>query len=123
MRRMNQYDIHHEHTPLSDFELDAMVHEIIHLFPNCGEKTVSGRLKSSGIFIQRDRIREAIQRVDPLGIRERCRRVLHRRKYQVSSPNALWHLDGYQTHSMALRHSWWYRRFQQIDHIFEGCNQ
>ena len=33
--------------------------------------------------------------MDPSGVRERCRSVLHRRKYSVPSSNALCHLDGY----------------------------
>ena len=48
-----------------------------------------------GLRIQRERIRESIQRVDPTGIEGRVRRALHRRVYSVASPNALWHLDGY----------------------------
>ena len=40
-------------------------------------------------------MRESISRVDPNGVQMRCRRVLHRRKYAVSYPNALWHIDGY----------------------------
>ena len=39
-------------------------------------------------------MREAIHRVDP-GVQMRCRQVLHRRTYKVSSPNALRHIDGY----------------------------
>ena len=84
-----------DYTPLSDQELDTIVQEIASLFPNCGEKTVSGRLKSRGILIQRERVRESLRRVDPSGVRSRCRTVLHRRKYSVSSPNSLWHVDGY----------------------------
>lgn len=40
-------------------------------------------------------MRESIRRVNPSGIQARIRRVLHRRTYQVDSPNALWHLDGH----------------------------
>lgn len=79
-RRMNEYNIHREYR---------------FCLINCGEKTISGRLRSSGVNIQRERIRESIRRVDPSGIRARCRCILHRRTYHVSSPNALWHLDGY----------------------------
>ena len=92
---MNNYNIHHEFTHIPDAELDSTVQEILHMFPSCGEKTISGRLKSSGLIIQRDHVRESIYRVDPNGVQMRCRRVLHRRKYAVSSPNALWHIDSY----------------------------
>ena len=95
-RKMKQYGIIlHNYAPLSDSELDTIVKEITSLFPQCGEKTVSGRLKSRGIVIQRERVRESLRRVDPSGVRSRCRNILHRRTYSVTSPNALWHIDGY----------------------------
>ena len=80
---------------LSDTELDSIVSEITPLFPRSGEKTISGIFKSRGILIQHERVRESLRRVDTSGVRERCRSVLHCRKYSVSSSNALWHLDGY----------------------------
>ena len=58
-------------------------------------KNITGRLRSQGILVQRERIRESIRRVDPIGVELRARRVLHRRMYCVECPNALWHLDGY----------------------------
>lgn len=82
------------YTVISDVELDEKVHEITSIFPNCGEKTVSGRLNSMGIIVKRQSIRESLHRVDPIGVISR-RNVLHRRKYNVNSPNTLWHIDGY----------------------------
>lgn len=83
-RRMKDYGlILHDYSPLSDSKLDALVIEITSLFPLCGEKSVQGRLRSRGIVIKRDRVRESLRRVDPSGIISRCRNVLHRRKYQV----------------------------------------
>ena len=63
------------------------------LSPQSGEKTISGRLKSHGVRVQR-RVRDSLHRIDPSGVRAR-RNVLHRRQYSVPSPNALWHVDGY----------------------------
>jgi hypothetical protein len=80
---------------ISDNQLDTMIKEITTLFPNCGEKTVSGRLKSVDVRVPRRRIRESLQRVDPIGLISRRRGVLTRRKYYVKYPNSLWHLDGY----------------------------
>lgn len=34
-------------------------------------------------------------RVDPRGVQMRFRQVLHRRRYNVTMPNSLWHIDGY----------------------------
>lgn len=53
------------------------------------------RLHCQGILVQRERIRESLRRVDPMGCQLRKRIALHRREYQVKSPNALWHLDGH----------------------------
>ena len=72
-----------------------MVRNISSLHPQCGEKNITGRLRSQGILVQRKRIRESIRRVDPIGVELRARRVLHRRMYCVECPNALWYLDGY----------------------------
>ena len=34
-------------------------------------------------------------RVDPLGVEQRSRHILHRRKYHVPGPNSVWHIDGH----------------------------
>ena len=95
-RRMKKYELSRLNSmSISDSHLDSLVKEITYLFPKCGEKTVNGRLRSCSIRVPRQRIRDSLRRVDPSGICERCRGVLHRRRYQVPSPNALWHLDGY----------------------------
>ena len=80
---------------ISDLELDNAVCEITALFPRIGANSVSGRLRSKGMFIQRERVRQSLRRVDPLLVRSRCRRILHRREYRVPHPNSLWHIDGY----------------------------
>lgn len=62
---------------VTDADLDTYVQEIATLFPRCGEKTVSGRLRSYGIRVPRHRIRECLRRIDPSGVVHRCRGVLH----------------------------------------------
>lgn len=95
-RRMNDLQlIASSYSSISNAELDTLVEEITQLHPRCGEKTICGRLRSNGIRIQRQRIRDSLHRVDPSGIQQRKRHVLHRRIYRVKSANALWHLDGY----------------------------
>ena len=95
-RRMKEYQISiFNSSTISDVDLDSHVREITNLFPRCGEKTVCGRLRSCDIRVPRQRLRESLHRVDPSGIISRCKGVLHRRKYQVPCPNALWHIDGY----------------------------
>ncbi|XP_071830128.1 uncharacterized protein [Apostichopus japonicus] len=71
-----------------------MVSEILLQSPTHGEKMVSGALESKGICIPRERIRQAIRRVDPEGVEMRKKTALKRREYSVAGPNALWHIDG-----------------------------
>ena len=95
-RRMKKYELSHLNSmAVSDAHLDSLVREITSLLPKCGEKTINGRLRSYNIRVPRQRIRASLKRVDPSGIQRRCRGVLHQRRYEVASPNALWHLDGY----------------------------
>lgn len=63
-KRLKEYNVS-RFTVLSDMELDNLVKSVVELFPNCGEKTISGRLKATGVFIQRERVRDAMRRVDP----------------------------------------------------------
>ena len=95
-RRQREYRIRSsDFSTLSDAELDELVGSVILLHPQCGERSVTGYLRSQGHRIQRERIRQCIRRIDPFGVELRARGVLHRRRYHVEAPNSLWHLDGY----------------------------
>lgn len=95
-RRMAQLAIRpSDFSLISDSDLDQLIERIVTFHPQCGEKTATGQLRSQGYKIQRQRIRDSIRRVDPIGVELRSRRSLHRRVYQVESPNSLWHIDGY----------------------------
>ena len=49
----------------------------------------------SGVTIQRQRVRDAMERVDPAGVALRALQPqLQRRQYKVAGPNSLWHIDG-----------------------------
>lgn len=95
-RKLHAYGLStRNYTVISDSDLDNIVLQFSTAFPRCGEKMVRSRLYSQGIHIPRERIRQSLRRVDPLGIERRIRTVLHRRTYEVECPNALWHVDGY----------------------------
>ena len=81
---------------MNDNELDDIVIGILKAFPNVGYKRMAGLLFARGIRLQQSRIRSAMQRVNPEGclLRSLELNVLHRRKYQVYGPLALWHIDG-----------------------------
>ena len=95
-RRLVEFGItSHQFTHISDYDLDQVVGEINSLHPQSGERVIRGHLRSQGIHVQRERVRQSLHRIDPTGVELRARRVLRRRMYHVDSPNALWHLDGY----------------------------
>ncbi len=95
-RRMRDYQIEpNQFSDISDYQLDELVSDLAVCLPDCGIRAIQSMLKSNGIVLQRERVRQSLHRVDPTGIETRLRRRLHRRSYQVSSPNALWHIDGY----------------------------
>ena len=79
---------------LSDSELDEIVQDIRRITPSIGQRLLLGALRARGIHIQRERVRQCLRRVDPIGTALRWRPVLFRRKYSVPTPNSLWHIDG-----------------------------
>ena len=79
---------------IRDDELDQIVSQFVSAFPTSGQNFLDGYLKAHGYRFQRWRIRDSLLRVDPWGIEQRSRRILHRRSYNVPGPNNLWHIDG-----------------------------
>ncbi|KAK6188382.1 hypothetical protein SNE40_004563 [Patella caerulea] len=64
------------------------------LTPGIGQTRIQGTLRSRGLRIQRQRVRDCLKKLDPVGTASRWRQVIQRRKYHVKSPNSLWHIDG-----------------------------
>ncbi len=67
----------------------------VRAYPNSGGRSLAGFLRGLKLKVQRQRVRDSLVRVDPRGVHARFRHVLHRRVFNVSSPNSLWHIDGY----------------------------
>ena len=82
------------YSTITDTALDEQVRNIQCHHEDAGYRMVGGILRSTGYVVQRDRVRQSLRRVDPIGSENRLRRALHRRVYNVPSPNALWHIDG-----------------------------
>ncbi len=80
----------HSYDRVSDADLDNVVAEILETTPQAGRNLVRGSLQSRGIHVQRRRIVEAIQRVDPVTPTLRDSRQIVRRCYSVPCPNFLW---------------------------------
>ena len=53
-----------------------------------------GALKSLGIKVHRERLRESLRRIDTFNVANRWIQIIPRRKYNVAGPNSLWHIDG-----------------------------
>ena len=93
-RRMSDYNIRKlDFSEISDEELESKVDIISSEFPNCGERMINEILKNEGMFIQRLRFRECLNRVDLIGVQRRKKNRLHQRIYYVQGPNHLWHID------------------------------
>lgn len=78
------------YSEIDDDELDIFVGQILHYSPESGERMVLGALKGYGVKVQRERVRQSIGRVDPVSRELRRRTAIHRRVYNVRTPNALW---------------------------------
>lgn len=78
---------------ISDNDLDLKLGEILKDFPLCGENLLRQMITLKGIRVPRWRLRESIHRMDAHGVCERQAGRLHRRVYDVTGPNHLWHID------------------------------
>ena len=83
-----------EYVQISDDELDAVIADISHEFPMCGNRQMQGHLLSHGFRVQQQRIRDAQRRVDPEGSLMRCLHAVNRRQYHVPAPLSLRHING-----------------------------
>ena len=81
------------HSTISNDDLDQMVRSILRVTPRIGYRLVQGALRRRGLHIQRRRVLESLQRVDPVTITIRSSRSIIRRRYSVPCPNALWYVS------------------------------
>ena len=58
--------LHHNFSELNDEQLDELIREITAVTPQSGVRLIQGALRSRGHQIQRRRIHEALQRLDPV---------------------------------------------------------
>ncbi|XP_051945559.1 uncharacterized protein LOC127650936 isoform X1 [Xyrauchen texanus] len=79
---------------ISDQQLDIELSQIKTEHPNVGEVMLMGHLRSKNIVVQRQRVRDSLRRMDPIGVLARRRTAIARRVYSVPHPNFIWHVDG-----------------------------
>ena len=93
-RRRIEFGIEPNFSKITDSDLDNHVREILQLTPYSGETYIRGGLKARRVLVQRQRVRESLKRVDPIGRSVRRRYAICRRVYNVRGPNNLWHMDS-----------------------------
>lgn len=54
---------------------------------------VQAYLKAAGFHVQRYKVRQAVNEIDPIGTASRWSQSIKRRTYKVATPNSLWHMD------------------------------
>lgn len=96
-RRLRHFGLNRrqQYSPVSDQILDIAVVGVHRQFPNCGHRMMQAYLRSMGLIIQRHRVRDSLNRVDPIGAALRWSSVVPRRTYRVACPNSLWHIDSH----------------------------
>ena len=75
---------------ITDDDLCNVVREVLQNMPDAGETYIIGAIRSRGMIVQRWRIRQAIQTVDPISRALRRTFAVVRRVYNVVCPNELW---------------------------------
>ena len=97
-RRLKEAGIHlQRYSDISDHELDSIVERFQRENPNYGQQFLLGHLKAQGIYVQRHRLREYVQRIDPIRRHLRWQEAISRCTYCVQNSNALWHIDGHHS--------------------------
>ncbi|KAK6470264.1 hypothetical protein HHUSO_G31228 [Huso huso] len=93
--RRQQYGMTGEnYANISNSELDNIIREILRETPNAGGNYVQGGVLARGLRVQRRRIRDRLNALDPVGRALRRRHTIRRRIYNVRGPNHLWHIDS-----------------------------
>ena len=93
-RRRQEYGILEKYSDISDSDLDSIIRNILSNTPNAGEKLVIGSLRSRNVHLQRWRIRDRLNVLDPVERAVRRNNAIHRRRtYNVRGANHLWHID------------------------------
>ncbi|XP_022294438.2 uncharacterized protein LOC111104661 isoform X2 [Crassostrea virginica] len=99
-RRLKEFNlnVHDTYSTISEPDLHKLVDSVVKEFPEAGTKSIHSILVTKGHRLQRQRVRDAVRKVDPEGILFRRLFLsvhrIQRRTYNVRAPRALWHIDG-----------------------------
>jgi len=92
---LKEYSIAHGFSDILDDDLDKIVEDFRDRNPHLGLRFLMSHVSRHNLRIQKQRLRDSVHRVDPVSNTIRSRQTTRRRRYKVSRPNALWHLDGH----------------------------
>ena len=76
----------------TDQHLDDHVRILLQQTPGIGLSLERGALRGQGLNIQRERVRQSMNRIDPVSRTIRNIEFIVRRTYNVRSPNSLWYV-------------------------------
>ena len=98
-RRVVEYGLHcGRGSDISDYQLDTIIRGYISRHGvTTGQSYIIGYVRSLGYPVQRDRVRAAINRVDPENTALRWAVVVTRRVYSVPWPNSSFDIDGHHS--------------------------
>lgn len=99
-RRVNEFDLSDlkRFSDISDEEVDVIIKDYIDRHgTTLGHRFIAGLFHSKGIKIQRRRVRESLNRVDPdnVGYLQMGCSNQKTNLSRVPWPNSLWHIDGH----------------------------
>lgn len=83
------------YSEISHDDLTAFLQRITAGNPNIGYRSAKAHLQSRGIKVQFERVRCAMIEINAAAVALRWGATVRRRSYNVSTPNALWHIDGH----------------------------
>ena len=93
-RHRRELGIPERFTNIDSTNLLAIIQEILTLTPNAGESYVTGSLRGRGVIIPRQRLRENLMILEPVGRAVRKHKAIIRSVYNVLGANHLWHIDS-----------------------------
>jgi hypothetical protein len=88
------YGVYHRYLQISEADLDILTKKFKQGKPDSGLRYLISFLRTHGVKVQKERVRQSLRRVDRLGQVLR-RHVITRRQYFSPRPNSVWHMDGH----------------------------
>ena len=92
---MQQHNIEHKYTDISDADLNHLVVEFKRRWLESGIQYFAGFMRKHGVHVQYCWVIQSFHRVDRLGQVLQDLQVKARYKYHIKRPNALWHINGH----------------------------